>query len=66
MAFDPAFARDVVLPLAQAAYAVMDGNGSVQLPPDVRAQVPALTRFIVEHDDQGIHLRPEHDAEETP
>lgn len=26
MAFDPAFARDVVLPLAQAAYAVMDGN----------------------------------------
>jgi triacylglycerol lipase len=26
VAFDPAFARDVVLPLAQAAYAVMDGN----------------------------------------
>ena len=28
MAFDPAFARDVVLPLAQAAYAVMDGNAA--------------------------------------
>ncbi len=26
MAFDPTFARDVVLPLAQAAYAVMDGS----------------------------------------
>jgi triacylglycerol lipase len=26
VAFDPAFARDVVLPLAQAAYAVMDGS----------------------------------------
>ena len=28
MAFDPAFARDVVLPLAQAAYAVMGGNAA--------------------------------------
>jgi hypothetical protein len=28
VAFDPAFARDVVLPLAQAAYAVMDGNAA--------------------------------------
>ena len=47
-------------------YAVMDGNGSIQLPPEVRAQVPPLTRFIVEHDAQGIHLRPDHDTEETP
>ncbi|WP_428340081.1 lipase family protein [Mycobacterium sp.] len=29
MSFDPAFARDVVLPLAQAAYTVMDGNPAV-------------------------------------
>ena len=28
MAFDPAFARDVVLPLAQAAYTVMDGSAA--------------------------------------
>ena len=28
VAFDPVFARDVVLPLAQAAYAVMDGNAA--------------------------------------
>jgi len=47
-------------------YAVMDGNGSIQLPPEVRAQVPPLTRFVVEHDAQGIHLHPEHDIEETP
>ena len=26
MAFDPTFAHDVVLPLAQAAYTVMDGS----------------------------------------
>ncbi len=32
MAFDPAFARDVVLPLAQAAYTVMDGSPAT-LPP---------------------------------
>jgi triacylglycerol lipase len=32
MAFDPTFARDVVLPLAQAAYAVMDGS-TPTLPP---------------------------------
>ncbi|MDT5089037.1 MAG: triacylglycerol lipase, partial [Mycobacterium sp.] len=29
MAFDPVFARDVALPLAQAAYAVMDGSTAV-------------------------------------
>ena len=29
MAFDPVFARDVALPLAQAAYAVMDGSVAV-------------------------------------
>jgi triacylglycerol lipase len=28
VAFDPVFARDVALPLAQAAYAVMDGNAA--------------------------------------
>ncbi|MGA9490635.1 MAG: lipase family protein [Mycobacterium sp.] len=28
MAFDPVFARDVVLPLAQAAYTVMDGSSA--------------------------------------
>jgi triacylglycerol lipase len=28
VAFDPTFARDVALPLAQAAYAVMDGNAA--------------------------------------
>ncbi|BBX44539.1 hypothetical protein GCM10009641_55190 [Mycobacterium cookii] len=32
MAFDPTFARDVVLPLAQAAYTVMDGTPAT-LPP---------------------------------
>lgn len=32
MAFDPMFARDVVLPLAQAAYTVMDGS-TPALPP---------------------------------
>ena len=32
MAFDPVFARDVVLPLAQAAYTVMDGSPAT-LPP---------------------------------
>ena len=32
MAFDPVFARDVVLPLAQAAYTVMDGS-TATLPP---------------------------------
>jgi hypothetical protein len=32
MAFDPTFARDVVLPLAQAAYTVMDGS-TPTLPP---------------------------------
>jgi triacylglycerol lipase len=32
MAFDPMFARDVVLPLAQAAYTVMDGS-TATLPP---------------------------------
>jgi len=29
VAFDPTFARDVALPLAQAAYAVMDGSAAV-------------------------------------
>ena len=32
MAFDPVFARDVALPLARAAYTVMDGSAAV-LPP---------------------------------
>ena len=32
MAFDPVFARDVALPLAQAAYTVMDGSPAI-LPP---------------------------------
>jgi ABC-type lipoprotein export system ATPase subunit len=40
-------------------FAVMDARGSVQLPPEVREHLAPMTRFIVEHDEHGIHLRPE-------
>jgi ABC-type lipoprotein export system ATPase subunit len=40
-------------------YAVVDGSGSVQLPPEVLEQFPPHTRLIVQQDDQGIRLLPE-------
>ncbi|MFZ3293211.1 lipase family protein [Mycobacterium sp.] len=54
MAFDPAFARDVVLPLAQAAYTVMDGSPAT-LPPGysqtdvIQADPVALTAMVAPH-----------------
>jgi putative ABC transport system ATP-binding protein len=42
-----------------AQFAVVDGSGSVQLPPEVLQQFPPQTRLIVAQDDQGIHLRPD-------
>jgi triacylglycerol lipase len=51
VAFDPAFARDVVLPLAEAAYTVM-GGGPATLPPGysqtnvIRADPAVLTTMI--------------------
>ena len=54
MAFDAAFARDVVLPLAEAAYAVM-GGGSAPLPSGyaqtslIRADATALTAMTTPH-----------------
>ena len=54
MAFDPAFARDVVLPLAEAAYAVM-GGGPATLPPGysqtsvIHADTVALTAMTNPH-----------------
>jgi triacylglycerol lipase len=51
VAFDPAFARDVVLPLAEAAYTVM-GGGTATLPPGysqtnvIRADPVVLTTMI--------------------
>ena len=54
VAFDAAFARDVVLPLAEAAYAVM-GGGSAPLPPGyaqtslIRADATALTAMTTPH-----------------
>jgi triacylglycerol lipase len=52
VAFDPAFARDVVLPLAQAAYTVMDGSPAT-LPPgysqtDVIQADPVVFNAMVE------------------
>jgi len=43
-------------------YAVMDATGTIQMPPEVRQVIPPLTRFIVEHDEHGIHLRPENEG----
>jgi putative ABC transport system ATP-binding protein len=43
-------------------YAVMDATGTIQMPPEVREVIPPLTRFIVEHDEHGIHLRPENEG----
>jgi putative ABC transport system ATP-binding protein len=43
-------------------YAVVDGSGSVQLPPEVLEDFPPQTRLIVDHDGTGIHLRPEDPA----
>jgi putative ABC transport system ATP-binding protein len=43
-------------------YAVMDATGTIQMPPEVREIIPPLTRFIVEHDEHGIHLRPENEG----
>jgi putative ABC transport system ATP-binding protein len=40
-------------------YAVIDGSGSVQLPPEVVDRYPAQTRLVVQLHDDGIHLRPE-------
>jgi putative ABC transport system ATP-binding protein len=40
-------------------YAVMDATGTIQMPPEVREVIPPMTRFIVEHDALGIHLRPD-------
>ena len=54
MAFDPAFARDVALPLAQAAYTVMGGN-TATLPAGysqtslIQADAVALTAMINPH-----------------
>jgi putative ABC transport system ATP-binding protein len=46
-------------------YAVMDASGTIQMPPEVRELIPPMTRFVVEHDRDGIHLRPDH-SEGTP
>jgi putative ABC transport system ATP-binding protein len=40
-------------------YAVVDGSGSVQLPPEVLEHFPPRTRLIVDRDEAGIHLRPD-------
>jgi putative ABC transport system ATP-binding protein len=40
-------------------YAVVDGSGSVQLPPEVLEHFPPRTRLIVEQDEKGIRLRPD-------
>src|SRR5271156_2063884 len=54
VAFDAAFARDVVLPLAQAAYTVM-GGGAATLPSGyaqtsvIRADTAALTAMTSPH-----------------
>jgi ABC-type lipoprotein export system ATPase subunit len=39
-------------------YAVLDGAGSIQLPPDLTARFPARTRFRVVRHREGIELRP--------
>jgi ABC-type lipoprotein export system ATPase subunit len=41
-------------------YAVMDASGTIQMPPEVREHIAPMTRFVVEHDEDGIHLRPDH------
>jgi ABC-type lipoprotein export system ATPase subunit len=40
-------------------YAVVDGSGSVQLPPEILELFPPQTRLIVERHGDGIALRPE-------
>jgi putative ABC transport system ATP-binding protein len=40
-------------------YAVIDGSGSVQLPPEILEWFPPQTRLIVERHEDGIALRPE-------
>jgi ABC-type sulfate/molybdate transport systems ATPase subunit len=40
-------------------YAVVDGSGSVQLPPEILELFPPQTRLIVERPGDGIALRPE-------
>lgn len=40
-------------------YAVIDGSGSVQLPPEILEHFPPQTRLIVERHEDGIALRPE-------
>jgi ABC-type lipoprotein export system ATPase subunit len=47
-------------------YAVLDARGTIQLPPEIREHVPPLTRFVVEHDEHGIHLRPDDGTEPSP
>lgn len=47
-------------------YAVVDGSGSVQLPPEVLEFLPPHTRVIVRHDEVGVHLLPEDATEGEP
>jgi len=46
-------------------YAVVDGSGSVQLPPEILQQFPPRTRLVVQQVDDAILMRPEPDDEET-
>ena len=46
-------------------YAVVDGSGSVQLPPEILQQFPPRTRLMVQQVDDAILMRPEPDDEET-
>jgi hypothetical protein len=40
-------------------YAVVDGSGSIQLPPEILELFPPQTRLIVERHGDGVALRPE-------
>jgi putative ABC transport system ATP-binding protein len=46
-------------------YAVVDGSGSVQLPPDVLEWLPPNSRVRVVRTAQGVELRPDEDGSES-
>ncbi|HEY8472309.1 MAG TPA: ATP-binding cassette domain-containing protein [Natronosporangium sp.] len=42
-------------------FAVVAGDGTIQLPPEVLGEFPPGTLFIVDHEDGAVRLRSEHD-----
>jgi ABC-type lipoprotein export system ATPase subunit len=47
-------------------YAVVDGSGSIQLPPEILQRFPPRTRLIVQQVDDAILMRPDDNEEAGP